>query len=320
MKGRAEVRGLLYRVLASMYRYAEKVEVIEYPRNEDRRSIDLAVVLRNKNKLLVKVALDLSKLPKNEIAELTAVALTFRVPAIVTALYNKEKPLIEGVAYSRMNLMAVDPNTLESVLSGQGKLYVYSSKDTFRVKVNPEKLRERRNSMNMSLGHVASYLGVSREAVYRYERGLMDPTIDKAEKLVELFGEDILEEIDIFKPPKTMQGAGSKPSTTDEIQLANKLATMGLRVVHTKRTATDIVAASDEVKIAAIVERRRESASKLLERAEYATRLAQAIDANMIALTRNSEVATELEALGFESVKEPQEARDLVRRNLLRNE
>lgn len=316
MKGKAELREMLYRVLASTYRYAERVVVIDYPHSIDRRSIDMAVMLRNNKVLLVKVTLDLKQLPKNEAAELSSVASTFNVPAIITALYNRGSPLIDGVVYEKMGLLAVSPDTLEGVLSGSEQLYVYASKESFKVKVNPEKLRERRTAMNMSLGHVASYLGVSRKAVYEYEKGSMDPTVDKAEKLVRLFGEDILDEIDIFNPPKPLQRESLKPSTIEEARLADELAMKGLNVVHTRRTATDVIAASKKIKITAIVERQRESLSTLVERAEYAAKLAEAVDAETIALVRRGEASTELEALGFESIKRPHEASEILRKLL----
>lgn len=316
MKGKAELRELLYRVLATTYRYAERVVVIDYPHSIDRRSIDMAVTLRNNRVLLVKVTLDLKGLPKAEAAELSSIASTFNIPAIITALYNKGNPLIDDVVYEKMGLMAVNPDTLEGVLSGSRHLYVYASKESFKVKVNPDKLRERRTELNLSLGHVASYLGVSRKAVYEYEKGSMDPTVDKAEKLIRLFGEDILDEIDLFGPPRRVQRETAKPSSDEEARLASELAVKGLNVVHTRRTATDVIASSEEVKITAIVERQRESPSTLVERAEYAAKLAETLDAETIALVRKSGVASELEALGFESIKDPKDASKVLDRIL----
>ncbi len=310
---RSELRALLYRVLATAYRYAERVAVIDYPHSIGRRSIDLAVTLRGGRPLLVKVALDVRGLPRGEVAELASVASSLGVPAVIAALRIQGEAMMEGVVYEKMGLPAVTPKTFEAVLSGRGGVYVYASKDTLKVKIDSEKLREERVGRNYSLGYVASYLGVSRRTIYEYERGTMDPTLEKAEKLVRLFGEEILREIDILKPPEG-PGGGHPPDSSVEERLMASLSGAGLRAAHARRTAVDVTAGSEDVRVAVVVERDKEAQARLVERAEYAAELARATESVPIAVIQSKrDVVGDLESMGFEAVKSPEEAGEVVR-------
>ncbi|MEZ0318733.1 MAG: helix-turn-helix domain-containing protein [Pyrobaculum sp.] len=64
--------------------------------------------------------------------------------------------------------------------------------------IDGEKLRKAREAAGMSLGALAEELGVSRETVYRYERGEVEAPLRVVQKLIKLFGEDVFEKkIDI---------------------------------------------------------------------------------------------------------------------------
>jgi putative transcriptional regulator len=67
------------------------------------------------------------------------------------------------------------------------------------------KLRERREQAGMSLGALAEELGVARETVYRYERGEIEAPLRVAEKLIRMFGSDVIRRVNIRKRPELAQ-------------------------------------------------------------------------------------------------------------------
>ncbi len=312
MGERAALRDVLYRVLAIVYRHAERVEVIEYPRSIGRRSIDLAVRLRDGRSMLVKVAQDLRRLPRGEVQELASVASSLGTPALVAAEYYQGRPLERGVLYERMGVPALNPETLEDVLE-EGGVYLYHSKDTLKAKVNPEVLRSLRSEMGLSLGNVASYLGVSRRTVYEYERGSMDPTVEKAEKLVELFGIEVLKKIDpLSRPPEFKPPAEEPPEDTPERMAFEALSRAGYKVAYAKRTAPDITASDPQgsAKVTVIVHRSGESLHKLEDRALYTARIAQTTGASPVALVDTGRAEAVAEKAGLLVARRPEDIVD----------
>lgn len=59
------------------------------------------------------------------------------------------------------------------------------------------KIKELRNKKNISITQIAEHLGVSEQAIYKYEAGKSEPSITGLEKLSNLFGitkSELLEE------------------------------------------------------------------------------------------------------------------------------
>jgi len=311
-----ELKEFFYRVLALLYRYADEIAVLEYPRRMERRSIDLAVQLRDGRRLLVKVAIDASQVPRSEVVELVSLAGVMGVAPLIVAREKAGEPLLEGVVYERSGVRAVSPETLDAVLSGREQVFIYETRDTFRVSIDPEKLREKRLEKGMSLGDLALYLGVSRKAAYEYEKGAMEPSLEKAEKLVGLFGEDIVRPVDIFEPPRELPRAMPSYDSRIEEEAAQALEAGGFRVVHAKRTVVDLGCSTpdQEDKILFIVEHPREKPSRTQEKLAYLDRLSNVMGVDeRIAIVSSREKARMFEREGIRAVT-VDELRDLVRR------
>lgn len=58
------------------------------------------------------------------------------------------------------------------------------------------KIRELRNKKNISIIQIAEHLGVTEQAIYKYEAGKSEPSITGLEKLSNLFGIKISELLD----------------------------------------------------------------------------------------------------------------------------
>ena len=309
-----ELREFFYRVLALLYRYASQIAVLEYPRRMERRSIDLAVALRDGRKMLVKVAIDASQVPRSEVLELISLASVMGVAPLMVAKMKSDDPLVEGVVYDRSGVRVVSLETLDDVLSGRDQVYIYESRDSFRVAIDPQLLRAKRIEKGMSLGDLAIYLGVSRKAAYEYEKGTIEPSIEKAEKLVDLFGEDIVRPLDLFEPPKEPPRTRQNYDARIEEEVAKALEASGYRVVHARRTVVDLgCSGKEDDRMLFVVEHPREKPARTQEKIVYLEKFSAVMGVDeRIAVVSSREKARMFEREGIRAVT-LDEVKEMVR-------
>ena len=301
-RGEAVTKDLLYRVLAILYRYSEEIAVLEHPRSIERRSVDLAVRLRDGRRVLVKVAHNLQSIPRTELAELAALSETLGIPALIVARMRGETPLLEGVMYERYGIPSVSPETLDNVLSGRELVYIRVDKESYTVSIDGEMLRRKRIEKNLSLGDIALMLGVSRRTVYEYEKGTIEPSIDKAEKLIQLLGDEIAKPIDLFRPVTRSRKKQIEYDTPTEQELAEILECRGYKVAHVKRTVIDIAAGKGDDEVTIVVEHPSRR-SGLLDKVYYMSKLASAVNIEKaFIVVESSRTGRMLEKEGFTPV------------------
>jgi putative transcriptional regulator len=290
------LRETFYRVLAILYRYAVEVTVLDYPDRIERRSIDLIAKLRDGRSVLLKVAEDASDLPRSEVAELRGLGATLGMPAGIIALRVGGLEIPAHVMYERMGVPVISPETLEEYMRTSEGVYAYQARDTLRVRLNTGAMREARERLGLSLGDLAARLGVSRKMVYEYERGEADPTIEKAERIARLLGDEVIGSIDPFEKPP--QSAPSPPPFDErgEEAIARELAVKGYSVFHAKKTAADLAASSaGGERIIIAYKHRRESLSRLLDRVDNLIRMSRASNSRPVAVVSSREEERELE-------------------------
>ncbi len=301
---RIDSKDVLYRSLAILYRYAKDLAVLEYPRSMDRRSIDLVVSLKDGRKALIKVTADAADIPKSEIAELSNLSASMGAAPLIVAKTRHGEELLPGVAYDKSGVNLVSPDTIEGVLSGKDPVYIYESRESFRVKIDPARMREKRINSGLSLGDLALYMKTSRKAVYEYEKGKMDPSIEKAQILIKILGDDIVREYDIFESSKKPQFTRKKSYDSEiEAKIAEVLAREGYMVVHAKKTVMDLGGSKDEEKIVIVVRHPRESSKSLLEKCAYLSRMASIIGVEKkLAIVDSPSIAKDLEHEGVDVI------------------
>ena len=145
--------------------------------------------------LVVKVEEELEKcsiVTTRELANISNLLDTF---CLIVSREYKGKKLIEGVFYRRYGIYAVSPKTLERLLKGERIPFIYTSQGGMYVKLDFVKIRAARERRGLSLGDLAYEVGVSRKAVYEYERGKMDASPEVAIKLEEVLNEDVIRKV-----------------------------------------------------------------------------------------------------------------------------
>jgi len=230
-----------------------RIGFLEYPGGE-RKSIDI-IARRGSEKLLIKVSLEVDSVGYKEAYELTAISSVFGGLGVLVGRKTKKKELEDYVIYERHGIPALTPETLEELVERE-EIFVYADRGGYYVRVDGRKLKEKREEMNMSLGDLAYLLGVSRKAVYEYEKSKMNLSLTTALRLVEIFGDEILVPFNINELREREKTTAKKARITLRNakleRIVYELSKMGLgTIVATEKTPVDLaVKSKDELAIA----------------------------------------------------------------------
>ncbi len=165
--------------------------------HEELETVDLVAKIKDRLSLIL-VRWDLKNIKPQEARRAGAIARALRASLFAISEVSGNERLIDDAVYERQGLPVINLATFERFLRGE-KLYVRKRRGKFVVSVNAERLRAARIERGFSQGDLADLLGVSRKAVYEYERANMDVSADVAAKLVEIFGTEVLQEVDLLK-------------------------------------------------------------------------------------------------------------------------
>ncbi|MCC6053748.1 MAG: helix-turn-helix domain-containing protein [Thermosphaera sp.] len=231
---------LLEEVLGIIKKAQSKGDLILYPR--EGRSVDIVTRVQNKA-LLLKVTENIDELSKQEVSDLKKARVAYDAYTVIIAQRDEKGDLEDEVVYYKYDNIVVTPKTLEDyIVKGQKSLVAYI-RGNYVLKINPEKLRERASESGISRGELADLLGISKKAVYMYERGEMHIILEKGVKLASILGEDIFEEFDIFRDT-SLHGkvnVGSMPRDKVENALYRVASTMRKLCISFSRMPVDVV-------------------------------------------------------------------------------
>lgn len=169
--------------------------------------------------VVIKVLSNVEGFTLENAVELRRMASLINATALVVSSHMKSSELGEGVLYSRHNVSVVGIGTLESMLDDV-RPDVYSIRGRYCLQVNPSLLGRVRRRMGLTQESLARELRVSKQSVYRYERSGRI-SVDVAERLVELFGEDLV----------LPQNVGSPRDSSESIPSDRQVSNLRKRVL-----------------------------------------------------------------------------------------
>ncbi len=279
---------------------SEVGDVIElnYPRDQLRRTVDLALKVKNREAVLLKLAYDAELVGKDEREELKGLSFNLKLNALIVAERRDGAKLVEGVVYDYGGSKLVSVDTLLNSVEGNYPA-IYEEKDEFKVKINGEAMRSRRTLKGHSLGSLARAIKVSRKAIYDYEHEAIRPTLDVAERLVRELGEDIVAGIDIFGPSDDVMATstpslGTKPESPKEMLLARKLEELDMGFCHTRKAPLDFCLSRGEFKALVTVPHGSEKPRELSNKIHNMLRMAEFIGSRSFVVTDDSPSIREL--------------------------
>lgn len=195
------------------------------------RSFDL-IAKKGDNLVIIKVAAHIDSVSADIAWDLNLIARYLEATPLIVGERARDTDLERGVVYIRYGLFALNPETLYDYFVEGLSPMVYASPGGLYVRIKGDLLREVRERFRMSLGDLASHLGVSRRTISKYESG-MGTTLDVAIKLEEIFNAPLVETIELlgYRTPEPEKHLESTPGDV----LAD-LERMGMEI-HAMRQA-----------------------------------------------------------------------------------
>lgn len=157
--------------------------------------------------MLVKIIETIDNLREDQAYELRKLSsMLGGLPLIVGRCIRSNSAIEDGVVYSRYEIPVVSLETLRNLLLHKIPPLIFAYRGGFKVKFDGDLLKEKRVEKNLSLSDLAQEVGISKRAVYEYERGTINVSLETAMMIEEFLDEPLTLAINLFDE---MQKIGS---------------------------------------------------------------------------------------------------------------
>ncbi|MDY6966115.1 MAG: transcriptional regulator [Halobacteriota archaeon] len=209
------------------------------------KSFDLAA-RKEKILLLLNILSNIDGMGEESANELKLLAKHMLGSPLIIGERTRNKMLRTGVVYQRYGVPSINVQTLYDYFVDGVPPYVYAGPGGLYVDINNKTLREARISRNMSLGDLASELGVSRRCISKYEEG-MDVTIEKGLRLEEILKTVLVEPLFILKETQIDDVHLDFDELSDlEQNILTSMVDIGFNVFPTTKAPFNAVSTDDE--------------------------------------------------------------------------
>ncbi|MFZ2536097.1 MAG: transcriptional regulator [Methanothrix sp.] len=191
------------------------------------RSFDLAA-RRDDQFLFLKILSNIDGLNERTALEIRRLANHLLASPILVGEKTRDQYLERGAVYFRYGIPTLSLFTLADCLLEGALPLVYAAHGGLYVRIDGDRMRQIRLARGISLGALATELGVSRRTISKYEVEDMDTSVDVALKLEEIFNEELIEPVDPFQTEAVAEEKG--PVTDNILRL---LLEIGFEVVPT---------------------------------------------------------------------------------------
>lgn len=210
------------------------------------RSFDIAV-RRDNLLLLIKVISNIDGLNEETTREMQFLSKQLHGYPIVIGEKTRDHSLETGVVYFRYGVPAFDIRTMQDYFMEDLPPLIYAEHGGLYVNIEGNILKEERIKKNISLGAMASMLGVSRRTISKYEEGEMAASVDVAVKLEEVMDRGFTVSVNLFD--KLHQDNAQKTETVPEhSNVFSILQDMGFNVMPISQAPFDAVSQSSNRK------------------------------------------------------------------------
>ncbi|HKZ45492.1 MAG TPA: helix-turn-helix domain-containing protein [archaeon] len=167
--------------------------------------------------MLIKALTNVDGLNKDQAMSLRAISYFLSAYPFVVSVKTNRETLSNQIIYSRFQLPVVTPNMFESIIEKEEVSLVRSAKGKHSVMIDADALREKRESMQLSLKEFSEIIGISKKALYEIENKRVNPSFDTVNKIESVIETDLKDNYELEKavpthlnPKSTFQGKISK--------------------------------------------------------------------------------------------------------------
>jgi putative transcriptional regulator len=205
------------------------------------RSFDLAA-RKEDLFVLIKILSNIDGLNERTAVEVRRLAKHLLGRPILIGEKTRDQYLERGAVYFRYGIPTVSIPTLADCLLEGVLPLVYAAHGGLYVRIDGSLLRQLRLDRGVSLGALASELGVSRRTISKYEVESMDTSIEIAIKLEEIFDQELILPVDPFR-------SGSLEDQPEQItdNILQHLSQIGFKVFPTSQAPFNAVTRDEDL-------------------------------------------------------------------------
>ncbi|MFX1516024.1 MAG: helix-turn-helix domain-containing protein [Promethearchaeota archaeon] len=158
----------------------------------------------NPQKIITKVVVDLDFFKRQTSIDLQLISkLISGVPLIISHTAT-QKHIKKGTLYRRHNISAISLKTLQMFLQYEkglesARISKFTHRGGIYVNLSKEKFKERRSQLQLDMTILAKKVGISRQSLYKYEKGESFPKTKYFKILCEILGNNLDVPIDILE-------------------------------------------------------------------------------------------------------------------------
>lgn len=162
------------------------------------RSFDL-VARKEKLLILIKVLFNIDGLNEETANEMKNLAYQLNSSILIIGSKTRNQDLEDDVVYFRYNVVSINISTLQNYFIENVSPLVSAYPGGLYISIDGSILKNVRKNYNMSLGTLASIIGVSRRTISKYENEGMYASIDIVLELEEKLNIELAKPINILK-------------------------------------------------------------------------------------------------------------------------
>jgi putative transcriptional regulator len=275
------------------------------------------VARKGEHLAFVNVPTDLGNISQRDASELKTISSLFSAIPLFIGDKTREKPLEDDTIYSRYNIYAVTPKTLEDVVSRGMHPLVEAGPGGYFVQLDGEALRNRRQKLGLSIGKLAELLGISRRTLYGYERGMTKASVSVAYNLEWVLGIPLVKPIDVFQPVPSNVGFFA---TAKRVIVKSRFLQMVLKrlnqcqfnVAPTLRAPFDFIAQSQEGQINILGAIAYKEEKNLDQRAKEILSISEVVKAQPVFVTDGDFIPDNMPSIRSQELNEMKHPKDLI--------
>ncbi len=216
----------------------------------DRSCFDM-VARKELELLLLKILINVDGFTGNQAEEIKKVARTFLASPIVVGIKSKNEYLEEDVVYERHGIPVIAKETLRNMVVDDVHPEIFADRGGYYVQMDGAIIKQVRETQNISRKDLADKAHVSRETIYKYERGMVRAFPETAMMLESILNMRITLSVNLFQVPEQKDNTGISNAVANK-QIKgddqSNLTNLGFGVISTTRTPFDALAKQDSGK------------------------------------------------------------------------
>jgi putative transcriptional regulator len=273
------------------------------------RSFDLAA-RRGDLFLLLKILSNIDGLNEQTALEVRRLAKHLFASPILVGEKTRDQFLERGAVYFRYGIPTLSLPTLADCIIEEELPLVYAAHGGLYVRIDGLKMRQLRLERGISLGALASELGVSRRTISKYETECMDTSVDAALRIEEIFEQELIQPVNPF-------ATGSVDDTRSQVtdHILRLLLEIGFEVVPASQAPFNAITRDEDLVVLTGVSKFSQSMLKKARLMSSLSSVAKTKAAMIVDGESKLECIEEtalIEISELETIGEPCEFEDLV--------